>query len=53
MCLVKAIVDSFDLEIGAEALVELNRACARELPVIDQKTDPLPTTEARRSALGL
>ena len=52
MCPVKAITDSFDLETGAEALVERNRERSRALPVVDEKTSPLPTAEARRTALG-
>lgn len=52
ICPVKAITDSFDLETGAEALIELNRAQSRVLPVVDDKHEPLPTAVARRAALG-
>ena len=52
MCPVKAITDSFDLETGAEALIEHNRQRSRELPVVDEKAVPLPTAETRRTALG-
>lgn len=53
MCPVKAIVDSFDLEAGADALVECNRLACRDFPVVEEKAAPLPTAEARRGALGL
>jgi ferredoxin len=52
MCPVKAITDSFDLDTGAEDLIELNRRRCTELPVVADKTDPLPTADARRQALG-
>ncbi|WP_420465992.1 DUF362 domain-containing protein [Panacagrimonas sp.] len=52
ICPVKAISDSFDLESGAEALIELNRRRARELPVVADQCDPLPTAADRRLALG-
>lgn len=52
ICPVKAISDSFDIAVGAEALIELNRSRSRELPVIEDKTAPLPTAAARREALG-
>jgi len=51
VCPVKAIVDAFDLEAGADELIALNRQRSRELPVIAEKTAPLPTAEARRQAL--
>jgi ferredoxin len=53
ICPVKAISDSFDIEAGAEALIELNRRRSRELPIIDEKSEPLPTAVERRQALGL
>jgi ferredoxin len=52
ICPVKAISDSFDLDSGAEALIELNRQRSRELPVVDQKSAPLAGAEERRRALG-
>jgi len=52
VCPVKAIVDAFDLESGADELIALNLKRSRELPVIEAKTTPLPTAEARRQALG-
>lgn len=52
VCPVKAISDAFDVETGAEALLALNRQRARELPVIEDKREPLPTAAARRQALG-
>ena len=52
VCPVKAIVDAFDLESGAEELIALNRQRSSELPVIDARTAALPTAEARRAALG-
>lgn len=48
----QAITDSFDVESGADALIELNRRYSRELPVVEDKAAPLPTAEARRRALG-
>lgn len=53
ICPVKAITDSFDLETGAEELIALNRERSRELPVVEEKGQPLPTAAARREALGL
>lgn len=52
MCPVKAIIDSFDLESGAQALIDFNRQHSREWPVVDEKTAPLPGAEERRQALG-
>ncbi|WP_439639493.1 4Fe-4S binding protein [Nevskia sp.] len=52
VCPVKAIVDAFDLEDGADALIALNRTMSGELPVIADKAAPLPTAEARRASLG-
>lgn len=52
ICPVKAITDSFDVETGADALIELNRRWSRELPVVDEKSAPLPTAEERRRTLG-
>lgn len=52
ICPVKAISDSFDVQSGSEALVELNRNRCRELPVVSEKTTPLPTAAGRRATLG-
>ncbi|MBA4284405.1 MAG: ferredoxin [Xanthomonadaceae bacterium] len=52
VCPVKAIVDAFDLATGSEELIALNRQRSRELPVIDGKSAPLPTAEARRQSLN-
>lgn len=52
ICPVKAICDSFDLDGEADAMVEMNRRMSLELPVVDETTDPLPTAETRRVALG-
>lgn len=52
ICPVRAIADSFDREADGEALVDLNRRMSRELPVIDQRGEPLPTAERKRLSLG-
>lgn len=52
ICPVKAISDSFDIESGADELVEFNRQRSAALPVIDDKVEPLPTAEERRRELG-
>ena len=52
ICPVHAIADAFDCGELGDALVELNRRMSAGLPVIDERTEALPTAAAKRASLG-
>lgn len=51
-CPVDAIYEEDDLPDDKRAWIEINAERAAELPVVEDKQDPLPTAEARKAELG-
>ena len=51
-CPVQAIYEEDDLPEDKKEWIEINATRAAELPVIDEKTDPLPNAEERKVELG-
>jgi ferredoxin len=51
-CPVHAIYEEKDLPDDKRHWIEINAQKAPNLPVIDDKQDPLPTAEARKTELG-
>ena len=51
-CPVEAIFEEDDLPDGQEKWVEINAERAPDLPLIEDKMEPLPKAEERKSALG-
>jgi len=51
-CPVNAIYEGDDYPPEMEKWIAINAERAAELPVIDEKQDPLPTAEARKAELG-
>jgi ferredoxin len=53
VCPVKAIYDADDMPESMQRWIAINAERSAALPVIDQKQEPLPTAERRRTELGL
>ncbi|MEE9139351.1 MAG: ferredoxin family protein, partial [Alphaproteobacteria bacterium] len=51
-CPVQAIYEEPDLPADKSEWIEINAEKAPNLPVIDEKQDPLPTAEKRKTELG-
>jgi ferredoxin len=51
-CPVNAIYEGDDYPPEMEKWIAINAERAAELPVIEEKQDPLPTAEARKAELG-
>jgi ferredoxin len=51
-CPVQAIYEEPDLPADKSEWIEINAEKAPNLPVIDEKQDPLPTAEKRKAELG-
>jgi ferredoxin len=51
-CPVHAIYDEVDLPDDKREWLAVNAERAPNLPVIDEKQEPLPTAEARKAELG-
>ena len=51
-CPVQAIYEEDDLPEDKKEWIEINARRAAELPVISEKTDPLPGAEERKTELG-
>jgi ferredoxin len=51
-CPVHAIYEAIDLPDEQRHWISINAERARELPVVYDKEDPLPTAEATRARLG-
>lgn len=51
-CPVQAIYDEADLPDDKQSWIQINADKAPDLPVINEKEDPLPTAEDRRKELG-
>ncbi|MGH8536667.1 MAG: 4Fe-4S dicluster domain-containing protein [Gammaproteobacteria bacterium] len=51
-CPVHAIHEGEDIPDNLKDWIQINAERAPNLPVIDNKQDPLPTAEARRAELG-
>lgn len=52
VCPVKAIFSEDDLPEDKKIWVSINAEKASQLPVLDEKQNPLPTAEGRRAELG-
>jgi ferredoxin len=52
-CPVHAIYEVIDIPDDQRHWIVINAERARQLPVIFEKQEPLPTAEARRAELGL
>ena len=51
-CPVNAIYEEDDLPEDKKIWIEINAEKAPNLPVVDEKQDPLPTAEQRKADLG-
>jgi len=51
-CPVQAIYDEADLPDDKQEWIQVNADKAPDLPVINEKEEPLPTAEERRKELG-
>jgi ferredoxin len=51
-CPVQAIYEEDDLPEDKQEWLEINAEKAPELPVIEEKMDPLPGADERKTALG-
>jgi ferredoxin len=51
-CPVQAIYEGDDIPEDKKHWIAINAERAPNLPVIDEKQEPLPTAEARKAALG-
>ena len=51
-CPVNAIYEEDDLPEDKRIWIEINAERAPNLPVVDEKQDPLPTAEQRKADLG-
>ena len=52
VCPVHAIYEETDIPDDKRHWIDINAEKAPNLPVIDEKQDPLPTAEARKAELG-
>lgn len=52
VCPVHAIFEEKDLPADKHEWIAINAERAPDLPVIDEKQEPLPTAEARKKELG-
>ena len=51
-CPVQAIFDEADLPDDKNAWIQVNADKAPDLPVVNEREDPLPTAEERKKELG-